>query len=113
MCVISAGTHDVKIDFLRNVKLLVANFIPICTYIYPYAKLSWEHDTRLDRTREQGLQDALVNVGSSDVRETSWTASCWFALAPQERDEAMMLSQLTFRESESLTKAGAAREEST
>ena len=29
----------------------------------------------------------------------------------RERDEAMMLSQLTFRESESLTKAGAAREE--
>jgi len=37
----------------------------------------------------------------------------WFALAPRERDKAMMLSQLTFRESESLTKAGAAREEST
>ena len=67
----------------------------------------WQHDTRLDKTREQRLQDALVNVGSSDVR---WTASCWFALAPRERDEAMMLSQLTFRESESLTKAGAARE---
>ncbi len=71
----------------------------------------WQHDTRLDKTREQLLQDALVNVDSSDVRETLWTASCWFALAPRERDEAMMLSQLTFRESESLTKAGAAREE--
>ena len=71
----------------------------------------WQHDTRLDKTQEQRLQVALVNVGSSDVRETLCTASCWFALAPQERDEAMMLSQLTFRESESLTKAGAAREE--
>jgi hypothetical protein len=48
-----------------------------------------------------GGGNALVNVGSCDVRETSWTASCWFALALQERDEAMMLSQLTFRESES------------
>jgi len=48
-----------------------------------------------------GLQDALMNVGSCDVREMSWTASCWFALAPQERDKAMLLSQLTFRESES------------
>jgi len=66
---------------------------------------------RLDKTREQRLQDALVNVGSSDVRETLCAASCWFALAWRERDEAMMLSQLTFRESESLTKAGAAREE--
>ncbi len=62
---------------------------------------------------QQRLQDAFVNVGRSDVRETLWTASCWFALAPQERDEAMMLSQLTFRESESLTEAGAAREKST
>ena len=75
------------------------------------AKQIWQHNTRLDKTREQRLQDALVNVGSSDVRETLWTASCWFALALRERDEAMMLSQLTFRESESLTKAGAAREE--
>ena len=73
----------------------------------------WQHNTRLDKTREQRLQDALVNVGSSDFRETSLTASCWIALAPQERDEAMMLSQLTFHESENLTKAGAAREEST
>ncbi len=75
------------------------------------AKQIWQHNTRLDKTREQRLQDTLVNVGSSDVRETLWTASCWFALALRERDEAMMLSQLTFRESESLTKAGAAREE--
>ncbi len=73
----------------------------------------WQHDTRLDKTQEQRLQDALVNVGSSDIRETPLTASCWIALAPRERDEAMMLSQLTFRESENLTKAGAAREEST
>ena len=73
----------------------------------------WQHDTRLDKTQEQRLQDALVNVGSSDVGETLWTVSCWFALAPRERDEAMMLSQLTFCESESLTKAGAVREEST
>jgi len=71
----------------------------------------WQHNTRLDKTREQRLQEALVNVGSSDVRETLWTASCWFALAPRERDEAMMISQLTFRESENLTKAGTAREE--
>ena len=78
---------------------------------YQNAKSIWQHDTRLDKTREQRLQDALVNVGSSDARETSWTASCWFALALQERDKAMMLSQLTFRESESLTKASAAREE--
>lgn len=39
VCVISAGMHDVKIanvtalDFLRNVKLLLANFIPVCTHI--------------------------------------------------------------------------------
>ncbi len=68
---------------------------------YQNAKSSWHHDTRLDKTQEQRLQDALVNVGSCDVREMLWTASCWFALAPRERDEAMMLSQLTFRESES------------
>ncbi len=36
-------------------------------------------------------------------------SSAAFALAPRERDEAMMHSQLTFCESESLTKAGAAR----
>ncbi len=75
----------------------------------PNAKSSRHHDTRLDKTQEQQLQEVLVNVGSCDVRETSRTASCWFALALRERDEAMTLSQLTFRESESLTKAGAAR----
>ncbi len=75
----------------------------------PNAKSSKHHNTRLDKTREQQLQDVLVNDGSCDVREMSRTASCWFALAPRESDEAMMLSQLTFRESESLTKAGAAR----
>ncbi len=68
---------------------------------YPHIKSSWEHNTKLDKTQEQQLQDALVNVGGCDVREMSWTASCRFALAPRERDEAMMLSQLTFRESES------------
>jgi hypothetical protein len=77
--------------------------------ILPNAKSSRHHDTRLDKTREQQLQDALVNVGICDVRETSQTASCWFALALQEKDKVMMLSQLTFYESESLTKAGAAR----
>jgi hypothetical protein len=75
----------------------------------PNAKSSRHHDTRLDKTQEQQLQDALVNVGSCDIREMLQTASCWFALAPQERDKAMMLSQITFRESESLTKASAAR----
>jgi hypothetical protein len=75
----------------------------------PNAKSSRHHNTRLDKTQEQQLQDALVNVGSCDIRETSRTASCWFALAPQERDKAMTLSILTFRESESLTKAGAGR----
>ncbi len=75
----------------------------------PNAKSSRQHDTRLDKTREQQLQDTLVNVGSCDIREMSRTACCWFALAPQERDQAMTLSQLTFRESECLTKAGAAR----
>jgi hypothetical protein len=75
----------------------------------PNTKSSRHHNTRLDKTQEQRLQDALVNVGSCDIREMLWTASCWFALAPQERDKAMMLSQLTFCESESLTKAGAAR----
>jgi hypothetical protein len=73
------------------------------------AKSSRHHDTGLDKTQEQQLQDALVNVGSCDVRETLRTASCWFALALQERDKAMMLSQLTFHESQSLTKAGTAR----
>jgi hypothetical protein len=73
------------------------------------AKSSRHHDTRLDKTQEQQLQDALVNVGSCDIRETLRTASCWFALAPRGRDEAMTLSQITSRESESLTKAGAAR----
>ena len=68
---------------------------------YPHAKSSWEHDTRLDKTQEQRLQDASVNVGGYDLRETLWTASCRFALALRERDEAMMLSQLTFHESES------------
>jgi hypothetical protein len=75
----------------------------------PNAKSSGNHDTRLDKTREQRLQDALVNVGSCDVRETSRNASCWFALVLQERDKAMMLSQLTFCESENLTKASTAR----
>ncbi len=42
-----------------------------------------------------------MNVGGCDVRETLWTATYRFALAPRERDKAMMLSQLTFRESES------------
>ncbi len=68
---------------------------------YKTANSSWHHDTRLDKTQEQRLQGALANVGSCDVREMSWTASCWFALAPLERDEAMMLSHLTFCESES------------
>jgi len=58
--------------------------------MYQNAKSIWQHNTRLDKTREQRLQDALVNVDSSDVRETLWTASCWFALALQERDEAMI-----------------------
>ncbi len=75
----------------------------------PNAKSSRYHNTRLDKTQEQQLQDASVNVGSCDVRETSQTASCWFALVPPERDKAMMLSQLTFHESENLTKAGAVR----
>ncbi len=77
--------------------------------LHIHVKWASQHKTRQDSRAATARR--MVNVGSCDARETLWTASCWFALAPLERDEAMMLSQLTFRESESLTKAGTASKE--
>ena len=71
-------------------------------------KLASQHKTRQDSRAAIARRIGEI-VGSCAVREMSWTASCWFALACA--DEAMMLSQLTFHKSESLTKAGTAREE--
>jgi hypothetical protein len=45
--------------------------------------------------------------------EESRTASCWFGLALQEIDKAMMLSLLTFPESEHLTKVRRSDKEET
>ncbi len=45
--------------------------------------------------------------------EESRTASCWFGLALQERDKAMMLSPLTFPESEHSTKGQHSNKEET